>query len=304
MVAQPVGFSSLGLTVAVTQKLEKLANPGRFAGSGTAAFEVEPSGDLRRYHAAATTRFSQASFTLPAEKVSVRNLDGTLPIVEDFAIDHGKLRLFQALKGNAYPQLRFSDRRPFLSGSGALSVEKLAVGDLDITDLMGNIRVARNQLIIEQLDAGVRGGRLAGQCLVDWRGADSVAQLRVRMTGIEARHKGAHERFDGNAALDLKLRERDLDGRIEVLRIGRQHLYDLLDEVDAHHKDAAINRVRSALELGYPNRVEVNFDRGFASMQVTFGGLARLVKVHEVHGIPTGPLVERYLGPLLSLESP
>jgi hypothetical protein len=37
-------------------------------------------------------------------------------------------------------------------------------------------------------------------------------------------------------------------------------------------------------------------------MSVSFGGLARLVKVQDVHGIPTGPIVERYLGGLLSLE--
>jgi hypothetical protein len=28
--------------------------------------------------------------------------------------------------------------------------------------------------------------------------------------------------------------------------------------------------------------------------------LARLVKIDEIHGIPIGPLVERYLGPVLS----
>jgi translocation and assembly module TamB len=305
-VAEPIGFSSLGLDVTITQALAKLASPGKFIGSGSATVTAElMSGDLRRFHATVATRFDKASFALPAHQFSVENIDGTLPVVEDFVLEKGKPpRLFHAGAGNAYPQLRFSDQHPFLSGSGALSIAKITVGDIDLTDVAGNLRVMRDQLAIDQLDAGMRGGRIAGQMLIDWRGADSTAQLRLRMTGIEARHKGARERFDGNLALNVSLRERDVDGRIEILRIGRQHLYDLLDEVDAHHKDAAINRVRSALELGYPDHVQVVFDRGFASMQVTFGGLARLLKVHEVHGIPVGPLVERYLGPLLSLESP
>jgi hypothetical protein len=128
-------------------------------------------------------------------------------------------------------------------------------------------------------------------------------QLRLRLSGVEALHGGARERFDGNLDLTMAMAQRSLDGRVEILRIGRHHLLDLLEEYDPHHKDAATNRIRTALEIGYPDRVHLLFDRGFASMSVAFGGLARLIKVAEVRGIPIGPLVERYLGPLFALEA-
>jgi hypothetical protein len=209
-----------------------------------------------------------------------------------------------AQSANAYPQLRFSDQHPYQSRSGALRAARIRVGDVDLTDLAASLHISRSQFAVDQLDAGLRKGRIAGSCLVDWRGPESTAQLRLRMSGIEATHGGAKERFDGNTALTIDMAERNIDGRVEILRIGRHHLYDLLDEYDPHHKDAATNRLRTALELGYPEKVHLVFDRGFASLAVQFGGLARLLSVHQVEGIPTGPLIERYLGPLFSQENP
>jgi hypothetical protein len=298
--AAPPGFSSLGLSLAVEQRLDRLTDPsGRFRGAGTVNLQAElASGDLRRFHVASQLRFANASVVLPARHVQIDELDGTVPVVEDIVWRRGAFAVLPAHESNAYPQLRFSDQHPFLSSSGALRARRLRFGELTIDELAGNLRIARNLLAIDQLDAQLRGGRLAGQCLVDWRGRDSTVQLRMRATGIEATHGGARERFDGNAALTFSAAERNLDGRIEILRIGRHHLYDLLDEYDPHHKDVATNRVRSALGLGYPDRVHLSFDRGFVSMAVSFGGLGRLVRVDEVRGIATGPLVQRYLDPL------
>jgi hypothetical protein len=304
--APPVGFSSMNMSLALSQRLDLLqGDRTRFRGGGAVRVDATiASGDLHRFHAEASVHFQQASLELLRQRVAVLGIDGTVPLVEDVVVRGGRSRILPADQTNAYPQVRFADQHPFLSRPGALRIEHATVADFRLDDAAGSVRIVRNQFAVDQLDAAVRGGRVAGQFLVGWRGPDSTAQLRLRLSGIEALHGGKRERFDGNAALTLSLAERAIDGRVEILRIGRHHLYDLLDEYDPHHKDAATNRVRTALGLGYPERVHLVFDRGFANMSVSFGGLARLVKVADVHGIPTGPLVERYLGPLLSLEAP
>ena len=302
--APPVGFSSIGVKLGVSQELAAISDaPTRFVGKGKLDVELDlASGDLRRYHATSTLKLSHATIELPQQHIRIADLDGMVPLVEDFVLRKGATTFIPAGEPNAYPQLRFADQHPFQTGSGALHIERVSVGGLDIDDIAVNLRVSRNQLAIDQIDAGVRKGRIAGSSLIDWRGPDSTASLRLRMTGIESTHGGAKERFDGNMALNLSLAERSVDGRVEILRIGRHHLLDLLDEYDPHHQDAATNRVRTALGLGYPDRVHLLFDHGFASFSVAFGGLARLISVAEVKGIATGPLVERYLGPVLSLE--
>jgi hypothetical protein len=177
------------------------------------------------------------------------------------------------------------------------------VFDLAVEELAGNLRIARNEFAVDQIEARVRGGRVAGQLMLDVRGADTKLQLRLRMSNIEATARGHKDRFDGNAAIAFSLRRREVDGRAEIIRIGRPHLLALLDEYDPHHSDASTNRVRRGLELGYPDRVRLYFDRGFASLAIELGGLARLVHIEEIHGIPLGPLMERYLGPIFSTES-
>jgi hypothetical protein len=301
-----IGFRSLELKASLEQRLDPLSgDPARFRGGGTLALSAEvASGDLHRFHVASRVKLRNASLELPQAHVRLAGLDGELPVVEDLRVERGHVTLIPAAEANAYSALRFSDQHPFLSDTGGLSAERISFGDLDVTHLAGNLRVMRNLFAADQLEAEVRRGRIAGQCLFDWRGRDSKLQLTLRMTGIEARHGGARERFDGNAVLAFSVAERELDGRVEILSIGRHHLYDLLDELDPVHKDAATNRVRTALALGYPDHVRVIFDRGFASFSVAFAGLARLVHVEDVRGIPTGPLIDRYLGSLLTQESP
>jgi translocation and assembly module TamB len=299
-----VGFRSMTVQLQLEQSLGNISgDPQNFRGGGSLALTADvASGDLHRFHIVSSTNLRKATVELPQKKMSFVGLDGTLPVTEDLRLDKKKMTFAEIRETNQYPTLRFSDQHPFLSGSGGLSADKITVGNLTLTKVAGNLRLQRNLFAIDQLEAETRGGHITGQCLLAMKGIKSTVQMRLRMTGIEALHGGVKERFDGNTALVLSVADRTIEGRAEILRIGRNHLYDLLDQYDPHHSDGATNRVRTALELGYPDHVRILFERGFASYSITFGGLARLVKVSDVKGIPTGPLVDKYLGPLFALE--
>ena len=42
------------------------------------------------------------------------------------------------------------------------------------------------------------------------------------------------------------------------------------------------------------------FDHGFASARLELGGLARLIRIDELRGIPMGPIVDKMLAPVLA----
>jgi hypothetical protein len=300
-----VGFRSMTTHLVLDQQLGKLnGDPKNFRGGGAVSIQADvASGDLHRFHIVTATKLQKATIELPEKKMSFVGIDGSMPITEDLRVEKKKVSFAEIRETNTYPALRFSDQHPFLSGSGGLSANQITVGNLTLTKVAGNLRLQRNLFAIDQLEAETRGGHITGQCLLAMKGNQSTVQLHLRMTGIEAIHGGVKERFDGNTALMLSVADRTIEGRAEILRIGRNHLYDLLDQYDPHHSDAGTNRVRTALELGYPERVRIVFERGFASYSITFGGLAKLVKVADVRGIPTGPLVDKYLGPLFALEN-
>lgn len=63
------------------------------------------------------------------------------------------------------------------------------------------------------------------------------------------------------------------------------------------------NRIRFGLKLGYPKQVRLHFLHGFGSLAVELGGLAGVVRIDEIQGVPIGPAMERYLAPILE-ETP
>ncbi|HEX4352105.1 MAG TPA: hypothetical protein VHZ95_04310, partial [Polyangiales bacterium] len=189
------------------------------------------------------------------------------------------------------------DQLPLLRRSGFLSIARLKTPFVSIAPLVGNLEIEQNFVSLRQFEMGVRGGSITGQCGLDWDGPKSTLELHVRATGVQSSHG---EPFDGNIAVAISAADRTVDGRADVLRIGERHLLDLLDLQDPQHVDAAMNRIRSALKFGYPDSVRLVFDHGFASAHLELGGLARLVSIGELRGIPMGPIVDRMIAQMTS----
>ncbi|HWL86219.1 MAG TPA: hypothetical protein VNO21_10475, partial [Polyangiaceae bacterium] len=157
------------------------------------------------------------------------------------------------------------------------------------------LQIEQNIISLRQFEMGIRGGRVTGLCVLDWNGEESTLNMHVRADGVKSSHG---EPFSGSAALEVSAGEHSIDGRADILQIGKRHFIDILDVLDPFHADSAINRVRSALRFGYPDRLRVTFNHGFASVHVTFGGLAGLASVGDIRGRPMGPLIDRFIGPV------
>jgi translocation and assembly module TamB len=68
---------------------------------------------------------------------------------------------------------------------------------------------------------------------------------------------------------------------------------------DPLHVDPAMNRIRTALNFGYPDTMRLIFDHGFASAHLELGGLARLISISDLRGIPMGPIVDKMMARVL-----
>ncbi len=288
---------SLSLRGELTQDLSRVwAAPTQLQGKGRASVQLRlDSGNLRVYHALAAVRVSGATIKLPRAGFSIESMDGEIPLTADLVLDAGGLHLLRSTSINTYSELRFADQHPLLSRPSFVSVARVVTPLATLAPLAGNLRVDNNIVSLNQLELGLRGGHVTGQCILDWRPDDATVQLRVRASDVASSHG---EPFDGNAAIVVSTRDRSIDGRAEILRIGKRHLLDLLELDDPHHADAAVNRVRRALALGYPDQVRLSFKHGFANVKITLGGLARLVRVDELRGIPMGPVIDKVLAPL------
>jgi hypothetical protein len=279
-------------------KLEKISTiPDRFRGKGKLAAEATvTSPDLMHFTARAAVKGESVSVTLPRDGIELDTANAEVPITVVLTAGEGGVKLERTETRSPYSMLRFSDQHPLLNHSGFLSIKSLKTPFATIAPLVGNLAIDQNVVSLRQFEMGVRGGRITGQCGVDWDGARSSLELHVRATGVQSSHG---EPFDGNIAIAVSAADRTVEGRAEIIRIGERHLLDLLDLQDPLHVDPAMNRVRTALKFGYPDHLRLIFDHGFASAHLELGGLARLISIGELRGIPMGPIVDKVLGPIL-----
>ncbi|ATB48597.1 hypothetical protein [Corallococcus macrosporus] len=292
----------LGLRGELSQDMARLTRPGVLEGRGkvTVDFRVG-SPDLVVFRTFSNLRIQDLHLRMPEQGFEVEALDGNVPLTENLELRDGQLRLLSDIDVNPYPMLRFADQHPLLSRSGYVSANRIATPRVSIAPMAGNLSVNQHVIAMTQLEMGVRGGRITGQWLLDWQGPRSTLEARVRATGVQS---SRGEPFDGNAAVIISAKDRSIDGRAEILRIGNRHLLDLLDIEDPRHVDPATNRVRYALRLGYPEHVRVSFNRGFGSLRITMGGLARLLSIDEIRGIPMGPIVDQLIKNMTPPETP
>ncbi|WP_394844527.1 hypothetical protein LZC95_46670 [Pendulispora brunnea] len=288
----------LELGGSLRQDLARMSNtPAVLAASGTThvTFRVE-SPNLATFRVIADTQVEGASLRMPRSGIIVEGVDGEVPVTLALRVSEKGLRLLREDRDNPYSSLRFSDQHPLLSRGSFISIRRLTLPQVTIAPLVGNLQVEQNIISLRQFEMGIREGHITGLCALDWNGENSTLNMHVRADGVKS---SRGEPFSGSAALQISAGEHSIEGRADILQIGKRHFLDLLELQDPFHADPSINRIRSALSLGYPDRLRVTFNHGFASVHVTFGGLARIVSVGDIRGIAMGPLIDRYLAPVI-----
>lgn len=280
----------LSLLADVVQDLQPLSVlPERFSGRGTirvAAMLESP--DLAFFRTRLDVTATGVQVRIPGLGVEAQSVDGQVPMRLDVDVADDGVRVRRD-GHNRYAMLRFADQHPFLRRSGFVSIGRLTTGQLQLNQFVGNVAVQQNVVSLGQFEVGVRGGRLAGDCVLDWKGPSSSLVAHLRAIGVQSSYG---EPLDGNLAIVISASDRSIEGRAEIARMGKRHLLDLLDVEDPLRVDPAMNRIRSALAFGHPSRVHVAFGNGFARARVELGGIARFMSIDELRGIPTGPLVD------------
>jgi translocation and assembly module TamB len=295
------GRQALSLSGVLTQSLDRvrvLGENSQLSGRVKVPFQVE-SGDLKAFRVTARVEAQNVNLDLPEAGISLKGLRGRIPLVEDLArAADGSLRLLAGPPGNPYSRARFVDVHPFLRGDHFLSVDQVQVLGETIGPLAGNLRMHWGSLAIEQLQLAYRGGKISGQLAADYGGPSPRLHFKGNVTGL--RPSQSKDVLDANATLDFSPDPLALAGRVQIVRIGRQHLLDLLDRLDPYQENLEVNRARLGLKVGYPKFLRLRMRDGFLSVKLELGGVAGVVRIDEIRGIALGPLLQRYVAPTLA----
>lgn len=259
-------------------------------------FNVE-SGDLTAFLVGLRARLDGVHVTLP--DAAVEGLDGEIPVLVEVALlPDGGVRLIEGPPDNLYSRTRFHDVHPFLRGQHYLSIDKLTYQGTSVGPIAGNLRVERDSLALDQLQMGFLDGNITGQLAVDYRNGKPRMMFRGNITGVRP-SADSDEVLDANAALTMSMDPLGVEGRMQVVRMGRGHLLAMLDVIDPYHQDVAVNRVRLGLQVGYPEFLRLRMQDGFLAAKIDLGGVAGAVRIDEIRGIALGPLLNLYVAPYL-----
>jgi translocation and assembly module TamB len=298
------GRQALTLSGTLRQDLGRISlgpNSPRLRGRVAVPFQVE-SGDLSAFLVGLRAELDDVhvALGLPGTGIAVQGLTGRVPVLVELALlPGGGVRILEGPAKNLYSRTRFLDVHPFLRGEHFLSIDKVWFMDDAIGPIAGNLRVERDSLALDQLQLGFLGGNITGQLVVDYRNGKPRVLFRGNATGLRP-GKDGKEVLDANAALVFSPDPLALEGRMQVVRMSRQHLFAMLDIIDPFHEDPDFNKVRLGLRLGHPKFLRLRMKDGFLDVKVDLGGAANVIRIDEIRGIALGPLLNLYVAPVLA----
>ncbi len=273
----------------------------RLAGRVRLPFEVE-SGDLRTFALALRPQLDGVSAQHARLGLAVREVRGVMPVTLVVRVDESGIRPLGGGELSAWSRWRFADHHPFVSGEHFVSIGELSFRDHRFGPLAANASIDRDVVRLDQMELRLLSGQVTGSCQIELQGADSQVTLRGNATDLRLPDQPG--RFDANAAIAIRPWRLAIEGRAQLLRATPNHLRGLLDLVDPYHEDVQANRARLLLNLGHPDEVRLRFRHGFMDLYIALAGLAELVHIDEIRGVPLGPMMARWAVPLLGEPPP
>jgi hypothetical protein len=286
---------------ALTQQLERLdGDPAQFRGSGTVTLPfIIDSADQQLFRVRGRLELADVTAVLPAERLEVHGASGVATLEEAVIFDPiDGLELVPSSDQRVFARARYQDLQPFLASDALITIQRVRYGDVELAPVVTSLEVQRNRFSLNKVKAQRGPALLSGQVFVDYQRGNRAVTFRGGITGLE--RAGAKVPLDANAALSFSLDRLELDGRVQVVRTSREHVIDLLDVLDPYREVGSLNRLRTALDWGYPRQLRLDFHDGLLAMDVELGGLGALFDLGTLRGIALGPFITRYLAPRLA----
>lgn len=300
------GSQHLVLSGRLEQDLARIDRaPGLLRASGRmeAPFTVT-SGDGSLFRITGSLDLHGVALELPQLGLGLEGVEARVPVEEAVVwTPETGFSVLPSTQRNPFARVRFQDVQPFLRDESYVEIERARWGEVELGRMVGSLRIDRNLLSLGGVRIERDGALITGEILVDYLPGEERIHFRGNVTGL--RPRGTDEPLDANAAIVFDPNRLELDGRVQIVRLGGRHLVELLDMIDPYRENGSLNRLRGALEWGHPQRVSLALSRGLLSMDVALGGLiGSLIQIGEIRGIALGPFMTRHVAPYLNWEEP
>lgn len=287
-------------TLTTTLRQDLLTNP-YFGGAGSANFPWHlVLLDGSQLSVDGETRFDNLDITTKA--FQLQGLDGRMNIEEELLWDGAQLKFRYLENPDPFQRVDFTRIQPFLEDRDNLRAARISIDNKAFGPVLASFNIKQNIIQLQQLDADLFGGHLTGQLYFDAHPGDWKIGLLSRITQLDPRRllpRGHKSKADTLAPLNMRtavefhLRQRLLQGKIDITKISREQLFQLLEIIDPDYQNEQLAALRSALRVAFPQRLSIEMRQGLLDMEVTVSALAQPLRIR---GLPLTPLIQHFGG--------
>ncbi len=245
-------------------------------------------------------RFDQLD--LATQNWQIQGLNGGLHFEEELLWTGERLKYRYLRDPDPFQRVDFSRVQPFLQDRVNLSVMGIATAEQSIGPGLVNLQLQQNVLNLRQLDLQLFGGHITGRLYVDTRPGNWQIGLLSRITEVDPRQllrqgsalrEGVYAPLSARTAVTFDIRRRLLEGRIDVTKINREQLYQLLEVLDPDYEDEQLAALRAALRIAHPEQVSINMHQGLLDLEARISALPQPLRIK---GLPLTPLIQYFAG--------
>ncbi len=236
-----------------------------------------------------------------SDEFAIEGLNGRVEISEDLSLADGGVE-FKYLKGrDPFIRVDYSQLEPYLLDDGALEFSLLRSPSASIGPFIGSVHIEQNLLNVSYFTMKLFDGMQTGKMYFNFNNEDLKFGLLSRVSALNmgalSNKKKDEHRVSMRTALEFDMRKSLLEGQVDIIEIGKEQLFDILDFLDPDHVNEKFEPLRTALSLSYPEYVGVRMNNGFMDLSVKINTLATDI---NIRAIPLSPIIQQNIGSTLN----
>ena len=246
-------------------------------------------------------------FDFGFDTLKVDGINGGLAFEEELKVNGDQFSYSYLKQTDPFQRVDFGRIQPFVN-TPSITIEQILVDDLTAGPMLANMALNQNLFRLQQFDVDLFNGKVAGQFYLDTTpGAWKIGVLS-RMTGVDLREMfknnpyiqdTAYSPVNMRMAFEFNVHKKLVEGQIDISKIKRDQLLQLLEVVDPDHVDTQIASLRSALGLAHPKQVKIEMQQGLMNIQVAINTLPAPIKIT---GIPLSAMLQQFSEDILEVE--
>ncbi len=300
--------SRVGLSVSSLESLRALSafHDQHFKGSVEVPFNLTVVGGTE----------VNVSGQIKSQEVSWRKNDfaasgvsGAIAFDEKIRFDGKNFHFSNLISQNPFERADFEKIRPLLAGTEPFKISQINWYEKSYGPFVGVVSLQQNMFMAKQFDLDLLSGRVFGQLFTDLNTKNLQIGVLARWTAVDLEEilperflkkmkAKQHEILSGRTGFVVNLNRASADGRFDLTQVGSRQLLTLLASLDPNYEDEKFNKLRTALQVGFPTSLMLNFADGFLNLDVTLSVLG-LANRQVISGIPISSFVQKVTSEIL-----